>query len=63
MRRWNGWGDDSIEMELGEEARAFLFQRLGQGMRPDDAGFEALFAGVGGHSAPSIKYPSITGAA
>jgi alkyldihydroxyacetonephosphate synthase len=44
MRRWNGWGDDAIHMELGAEARAFLQQQLGQGTAPNDARFEAACA-------------------
>ena len=44
MRRWNGWGDDSVDMELGTEARAFLRERLGAGTAPDDAGFDAACA-------------------
>lgn len=46
MRRWNGWGDDTIEMALGPEARAFLCERLGPGRAPDDAGFEAVCASL-----------------
>ncbi|KFI06564.1 FAD-binding oxidoreductase [Massilia sp. BSC265] len=44
MRRWNGWGDDSVDMELGTEARYFLFERLGQGSAPTDATFDAACA-------------------
>lgn len=44
MRRWNGWGDDSIDMELGTQARAFLMERLGPGTFPSDAGFDAACA-------------------
>ncbi|MEX5747040.1 FAD-binding oxidoreductase [Massilia sp. X63] len=44
MRRWNGWGDDSIETELAPEARAFLRERLGQGSTPNDASFDAACA-------------------
>ncbi len=44
MRRWNGWGDDAIDMPLGAEARAFLAGRLGQGTPPQDASFEEACA-------------------
>ncbi len=44
MRRWNGWGDESIETALAPEARAFLRERLGQGVAPDDATLEAACA-------------------
>lgn len=30
MRRWNGWGDDSIELALNAKALAFLQQRVGE---------------------------------
>jgi alkyldihydroxyacetonephosphate synthase len=30
MRRWNGWGDDGIQIALGAEALAFLRQRIGE---------------------------------
>ncbi|QOY93138.1 FAD-binding oxidoreductase [Massilia sp. UMI-21] len=44
MRRWNGWGDASIETELGAQAGAFLRERLGQGSAPADARFDAACA-------------------
>ncbi|NNG22103.1 FAD-binding oxidoreductase [Telluria aromaticivorans] len=44
MRRWNGWGDDTIDMPLGAGAQAFLAGRLGQGTRPQDASFEEACA-------------------
>ncbi|MCC2974772.1 FAD-binding oxidoreductase [Massilia sp. IC2-476] len=47
MRRWNGWGDDAVEMELGPDARGFLEQRLGQGVAPRDAAFDAACAQLG----------------
>ncbi|MBQ5948096.1 FAD-binding oxidoreductase [Massilia sp. ST3] len=46
MRRWNGWGDDTVEMELGTEARAFLEGRVGKGRAPADASFEQACAGL-----------------
>ncbi|SFC12234.1 FAD-binding oxidoreductase [Massilia yuzhufengensis] len=44
MRRWNGWGDDSVELELGVEARSFLAQQLGQGTALLDVRFDAACA-------------------
>ncbi len=32
MKRWNGWGDDSIEFALGGDALAFLAERIGPGL-------------------------------
>lgn len=37
MRRWNGWGDDSEEYPLGDDARAFLLERVGPSQPPIDA--------------------------
>jgi alkyldihydroxyacetonephosphate synthase len=44
MRRWNGWGDDSIEFALNEDALAFLAQRIGKGVPFADASFEQACA-------------------
>ncbi|HJU99123.1 MAG TPA: FAD-binding oxidoreductase [Burkholderiaceae bacterium] len=44
MRRWNGWGDDTIEFALGEDALGFLAQRIGSGTPFPDAPFEAACA-------------------
>jgi alkyldihydroxyacetonephosphate synthase len=30
LRRWNGWGDASIQMELSRTGRAYLNQRIGE---------------------------------
>jgi alkyldihydroxyacetonephosphate synthase len=46
MRRWNGWGDDTIDYALGEEALAFLRQRIGEGEAQRDASFEEACAGI-----------------
>lgn len=37
MRRWNGWGDDSINFAINDDALAFLQQRIGQGRPMKDA--------------------------
>jgi alkyldihydroxyacetonephosphate synthase len=53
MRRWNGWGDDTIEFALGEGALAFLGERIGQGSAPRDATFDEACARIGpGRLAP-----------
>jgi alkyldihydroxyacetonephosphate synthase len=46
MRRWNGWGDDTIELPIGEGALRFLEAKLGPGARPLDAGFDEVCAGL-----------------
>ncbi|MEJ2101118.1 MAG: FAD-binding oxidoreductase [Desulfobacterales bacterium] len=36
MLRWNGWGDESIQMELSRKGKALLSQQIGEGtVRPD----------------------------
>jgi alkyldihydroxyacetonephosphate synthase len=42
MRRWNGWGDDQIKLELPAGARAFLEERLGPGRPAGGASLEDL---------------------
>ena len=37
MKRWNGWGDDSIDFALGDDALAFLADRIGPGLPNVDA--------------------------
>lgn len=46
MRRWNGWGDDTIEFALQPGALAFLKDRIGKGTSVTDASFEQACAGV-----------------
>jgi alkyldihydroxyacetonephosphate synthase len=53
MRRWNGWGDDTIEFALGEGALAFLRERIGKGSVPRDATFDEACA----HIAPGRLAP------
>jgi alkyldihydroxyacetonephosphate synthase len=45
-RRWNGWGDDAVEIALNEDALAFLGQRIGPGMPPGDASLEQVCSGI-----------------
>ena len=53
MRRWNGWGDDTIEFALNEDALAFLAQRIGRGSPVADAAYEQACAQI----APSRLAP------
>jgi alkyldihydroxyacetonephosphate synthase len=46
MRRWNGWGDDSITYPLHPSAVRFLVQRVGNGSPPRDASFADVVAQV-----------------
>jgi alkyldihydroxyacetonephosphate synthase len=42
VRRWNGWGDESVSLSLSPQARAFLEERLGPGEPGRDASFEEV---------------------
>lgn len=46
MRRWNGWGDDTISFALAPDALAFLAQRVGDSHGVTDASFEQACAQV-----------------
>ena len=46
MRRWNGWGDDQIQVELPASAQAFLEERLGPGRPPHEASLKEMAARV-----------------
>lgn len=47
MRRWNGWGDDTVQaVAPNEGAMAFLRERIGQAQPPSDATLEAAIAAV-----------------
>jgi alkyldihydroxyacetonephosphate synthase len=42
MKRWNGWGDESVEARVPREAGEFLLARLGPGIQPRDISFEEI---------------------
>ncbi|WP_310620016.1 FAD-binding oxidoreductase [Flexibacterium corallicola] len=46
MRRWNSWGDSSINVELPESAKEFLTERLGSSQPLADAGLEEVLSKV-----------------
>jgi alkyldihydroxyacetonephosphate synthase len=46
MKRWNGWGDDSIELIVNAEALQFLQQRVGAGVAPVDATLAQACEGI-----------------
>jgi alkyldihydroxyacetonephosphate synthase len=46
MKRWNGWGDESIEYPLPDGAADFLEELVGPGTRPKDARLESVVAAV-----------------
>ena len=58
MRRWNGWGDDTIDYPLPESAAAILDEWVGPGMPPQDAKLEDVLASVPDSRLP--PHPLIT---
>jgi alkyldihydroxyacetonephosphate synthase len=42
MRRWNGWGDDTILYPLPSSAAAYLVELVGPGIAPTDASLEQV---------------------
>ena len=46
MRRWNGWGDETLRYPVPPAALAFLEAELGPGIAPTDAALEAVVASV-----------------
>jgi alkyldihydroxyacetonephosphate synthase len=52
MRRWNGWGEETIRFDLDEHALAFLRARIGPGQAPHDATLAQATAGIGAGRLP-----------
>jgi len=46
MKRWNGWGDDTIDYPLPPAAARFLEAQVGPGSPPRDASLEEVVASV-----------------
>jgi alkyldihydroxyacetonephosphate synthase len=46
MRRWNGWGEESVVYPLPETAAAYLKQLIGHGERLPDASLETVVAAM-----------------
>ncbi len=53
MRRWNGWGDETVNYHLPSEALAFLAARLGEGWPQPPVSLEDVVATV-----PESRLPS-----
>lgn len=58
MRRWNGWGDESVDYPLPPAAEAFLVQTIGPGSSPQDATLPEVLAKVSASRLP--PHPLIT---
>ena len=59
QRRWNGWGDASVQEELKPEARAFLAQAIGDGQPVADAAFAAALAQVEAQASRLPPHPLV----
>ncbi len=46
MRRWNGWGDDTIQYPLSPRALAFLREAVGEAEPPRDASLAKVLATI-----------------
>jgi alkyldihydroxyacetonephosphate synthase len=46
MKRWNGWGDDSVVFALNDAALGFLRARIGAGTAPRDASYDEACAAL-----------------
>lgn len=46
MKRWNGWGDDSVDYPLPDGALQFLVDHVGFARRPKDATLQEVVASV-----------------
>lgn len=57
MRRWNGWGDDTVETALPPGGLRFIAERAGAGTPPRDAGLSRALAAV-----PASRLPDLAGA-
>ena len=58
MRRWNGWGDDSVIYSLPSSAKSFLERQLGKNHQPVDVDLEQVLAQVSKSRLP--KHPLIS---
>ncbi|MCO5180946.1 MAG: FAD-binding oxidoreductase [Candidatus Promineofilum sp.] len=46
MRRWNGWGDDTVQYPLGARALAFLREAVGEATAPRDVSAADVLATI-----------------
>ena len=46
MRRWNGWGDETINFPLSAKAYRFLAEKIGEGVPLKDAPLSDVLARV-----------------
>ncbi|MDI7275921.1 MAG: FAD-binding oxidoreductase [Anaerolineae bacterium] len=58
MRRWNGWGDDTVTYPLSESAERYLVGLVGRGEPPHDVAMEEVLACVPASRLPD--HPLVT---
>ena len=58
MRRWNGWGEETIDARLPEAARKFLREAIGEAAAPKDSALADVLAGVGPSRLPERRLVS-----
>jgi len=56
MRRWNGWGDDTIQYPLSPRALAFLREAVGEAEPPRDVSLATVLATI-----PRSRLPDLPG--
>jgi alkyldihydroxyacetonephosphate synthase len=58
MRRWNGWGEQTIDARLPDAARKFLRERIGEAAAPKDSALAEVLAGLGRSRLPEHRLVS-----
>jgi len=58
MKRWNGWGDDTVLYPLHDGPRHFLEDLVGRGTPPRDATFEQVITTVPASRLPAHRLVS-----
>jgi alkyldihydroxyacetonephosphate synthase len=63
VRRWNGWGDDTVEVPLQAGAADFLQVQVGAATAPDDATLDEALAAVDAQPSRLPPHPLVSSAA
>src|SRR5688572_29107608 len=58
MKRWNGWGDDSVHHKMTKGASRFIESMVGTPTPPKDATFKSVVANVPASRLPA--HPLVT---
>jgi len=58
-RRWNGWGDDTVQVPLPADALTFLSELVGRGTPPADAQLAAALAAVAAQPSRLPPHPRV----